>query len=145
MRPLLTLTLTLVVVYSSFRDVLAAPVPLTDFPIANSSDQIARFPELKEHESHQKYFHEPGDHDPGDDELLGHYDTRFFDGLLSYHEKRDTQVHMIRAYLDTFRAHGIETWVAHGTLLGWWWNAKVCMAGASLSDIVFALRRHSSF
>ena len=21
---------------------------------------------------------------------------------------------------------GVETWVVHGTLLGWWWNQKVC-------------------
>jgi hypothetical protein len=31
---------------------------------------------------------------------------------------------MIRAYLRFFRDNGIETWIAHGTLLGWWWNGK---------------------
>jgi phosphorylcholine metabolism protein LicD len=32
---------------------------------------------------------------------------------------------MIRAYLTTFRNLHIETWIAHGTLLGWWWNTRV--------------------
>jgi hypothetical protein len=67
-----------------------------------------------------KYFHEPG----GDD-ILGHYDTRYFHGVVSYEERTDTLTHMIRAYLNTFRELGLETWIAHGTLLGWWWNGKV--------------------
>lgn len=31
---------------------------------------------------------------------------------------------MIRAYLRFFEDNGLETWIAHGTLLGWWWNGK---------------------
>ncbi|KAF3491942.1 uncharacterized protein GIQ15_01459 [Arthroderma uncinatum] len=31
---------------------------------------------------------------------------------------------MIRAYLQFFQENGLETWIAHGTLLGWWWNGK---------------------
>lgn len=31
---------------------------------------------------------------------------------------------MIRAYLKWFRDQGLDTWIAHGTLLGWWWNGK---------------------
>ncbi|MCJ1399118.1 hypothetical protein MMC11_002320 [Xylographa trunciseda] len=75
---------------------------------------------IKAYEDSKKYFHEPGS-----DDLLGHYDTRYFGELLSYERKRDTQVHMMRAYLDTFQQMGIETWIAHGTLLGWWWNGKM--------------------
>jgi len=68
-----------------------------------------------------KYFHEPG----GDDSL-GHYDTRYFTGeSVSYEVRGDTLYHMIRAYLSTFREQNIETWIAHGTLLGWWWNGKI--------------------
>ncbi|KAI9831213.1 MAG: hypothetical protein M1819_005141 [Sarea resinae] len=67
-----------------------------------------------------KYFHEPG----GDD-LLGHYDVRYFKGVVTYEERGDTLEHMIRAYLNTFRELGLETWIAHGTLLGWWWNGKM--------------------
>ena len=67
-----------------------------------------------------KYFHEPGG-----SELGNHYDTRFYRGVQTYEEKQDTQLHMIRAYLTFFAEKGVETWLAHGTLLGWWWNGKV--------------------
>lgn len=67
-----------------------------------------------------KYFHEPGGTD-----LSNHYDSRYEHGILSYEEKQDSQVHMMRAYLDFFKKNNIETWLAHGTLLGWWWNGKV--------------------
>ena len=70
-----------------------------------------------------KYFHEPGG-----TELANHYDSRYEHGILSYEEKQDSQVHMMRAYLDFFKKNKIETWLAHGTLLGWWWNGKVCPA-----------------
>jgi hypothetical protein len=60
-----------------------------------------------------------------DDPSLHHYDIRYFKGVLNYNERSETLYHMIRAYLSTFREKGLETWIAHGTLLGWWWNGKV--------------------
>lgn len=66
-----------------------------------------------------KYFHEPGR-----DELLSHYDARYFSGIVTDVERTDTQLHMVRAYLTFFREKRLETWLAHGTLLGWWWNGK---------------------
>jgi hypothetical protein len=56
---------------------------------------------------------------------MGHYDARYFHNVVSYEERTDTLTHMIRAYLNFFREYGLETWIAHGTLLGWWWNGKV--------------------
>ncbi|OJD29015.1 mannosylphosphate transferase [Diplodia corticola] len=67
-----------------------------------------------------KYFHEPG----GDD-VLGHYDVRYFDGVVSDEERKTTIRHMTRAYLTWFRKQGLETWIAHGTLLGWWWSGRM--------------------
>lgn len=67
-----------------------------------------------------KYFHEPGG-----SELGNHYDIRYFNGIQRYEDKQDTQIHMLRAYLLFFHEKGVETWLAHGTLLGWWWNGKV--------------------
>ncbi|KAF2736819.1 hypothetical protein EJ04DRAFT_510725 [Polyplosphaeria fusca] len=69
--------------------------------------------------SKNKYFHEPGSSDQ-----LSHYDERHFHGTVSYEERTDTQIHMIRAYLKFFMDEGLDTWIAHGTLLGWWWNGK---------------------
>lgn len=68
-----------------------------------------------------KYFHEPGAN-----EILGHYDIRYFTGSpVSYEVKAETLKFLIRSYLTTFREKNIKTWIAHGTLLGWWWNGKI--------------------
>lgn len=56
---------------------------------------------------------------------MGHYDARYFHGVVTDEERKTTQLHMIRSYLDFFREKGLDTWIAHGTLLGWWWNGKV--------------------
>ncbi|KAM0288094.1 hypothetical protein ACHAQH_000162 [Verticillium albo-atrum] len=32
---------------------------------------------------------------------------------------------LIQTYLATFESLGIETWLMHGSLLGWWWNKRV--------------------
>jgi hypothetical protein len=67
-----------------------------------------------------KYFHEPGR-----DDILGHYDSRFFKEPVGDSERAETLTHMIRAYLNFFNENKLDTWIAHGTLLGWWWNGKV--------------------
>jgi len=83
-----------------------------------SADESAA--EKKAERNRKKYFHEPG----GTDDL-GHYDARYFKGLVAYDEHRRTLRHLIRSYLSTFDNLGIETWLAHGTLLGWWWNGRI--------------------
>jgi phosphorylcholine metabolism protein LicD len=55
---------------------------------------------------------------------VNHYDRRFFHGKVGDDERTNTQSHMIRAYLNFFYEKGLDTWLAHGTLLGWWWNGK---------------------
>jgi hypothetical protein len=92
----------------------------------------------KQEEEALKYFHEPGlvnidtlgnvklTAGRGDDET-GHYDSRYYHGLVTDEERTDTQAHMIRAYLEFFRENNMDTWIAHGTLLGWWWNGKVAL------------------
>ncbi|KAK5629398.1 hypothetical protein RRF57_005113 [Xylaria bambusicola] len=68
----------------------------------------------------QKYFHEPGW-----DLESGHYDSRFFQGKVPYEQHRPILRHLIRSYLTTFRELGVDTWLAHGSLLGWWWNGRI--------------------
>jgi hypothetical protein len=103
---------------------LAHPQPTpTDLPTSIVSDPPLT-PTLNEADRN-KYFHEPGGHEPGEDDRLGHYDTRYFHGLVSLDERTETLTHMVRAYLTIFQKLGLETWIAHGTLLGWWWNGKV--------------------
>lgn len=67
-----------------------------------------------------KYFNEAG----GSLEL-GHYDDRFFHDKVPYEEHRLVLHDLIRSYLIACEEYGIETWLAHGTLLGWWWNGQV--------------------
>lgn len=68
----------------------------------------------------KKYFHEPG----GTNEL-GHYDARYFNGKVPYDEHRVALRQLIRSYLTTLDHLGVETWIAHGSLLGWWFNGKI--------------------
>ncbi|GBF59713.1 hypothetical protein TMEN_1671 [Trichophyton mentagrophytes] len=67
-----------------------------------------------------KYFDEPGM-----DDTLRHYDSRFFKGVVEPADRVESLTDMIRAYLQFFHENGLETWIAHGTLLGWWWNGKI--------------------
>ncbi|TGO90154.1 hypothetical protein BPOR_0076g00040 [Botrytis porri] len=64
-----------------------------------------------------KYFHESVFHP--------HYDGRFADKQLGYRERRQALSNLIQTYLATFSDIGVETWLMHGTLLGWWWNRKI--------------------
>ncbi|KAJ8066241.1 hypothetical protein OCU04_005324 [Sclerotinia nivalis] len=65
----------------------------------------------------EKYFHESVFHP--------HYDGRFADKQLGYRERRHALSNLIQTYLATFSDIGVETWLMHGTLLGWWWNRKI--------------------
>lgn len=64
-----------------------------------------------------KYFHES----PYD----VHYDARFTRAILEDPEQREAIKILVQTYLATFRDLGVQTWLMHGTLLGWWWGKKV--------------------
>lgn len=34
---------------------------------------------------------------------------------------------LVESYLMTMSDIGAETWIMHGTLMGWWWNRKVSL------------------
>ena len=129
----LTLLATIVTAITVLIEAVALPTP-PKHPISppNPTNEEADKEAAVREANKLKYFHEPSSHETGSDDQLGHYDSRYFKGVLNYEDKRDTQVHMVRAYLDAFREKGIETWIAHGTLLGWWWNGKVCVLDGSL-------------
>jgi len=54
-----------------------------------------------------------------------HYDGRFTDRVEGYDERNRDLHNLVRAYLSTMADLGAETWLMHGTLLGWWWNRKI--------------------
>lgn len=111
--------------------VLAFPSPLNDIAERNIDTKDSEPDILWEKyglntSAEYKYFHEPGR-----DDILGHYDIRFFNGTVSDEERAVTLTHMTRAYLNFFNDNDLETWISHGTLLGWWWNGKVHFTFAS--------------
>lgn len=96
---------------------------------ASSSLPASRIPALQRHSTDhstapgarhnialQKYFHESTSRD--------HYDARFGRASLSYLERRGHLSALTRAYLSTMNDIGAETWLMHGSLLGWYWNRK---------------------
>ena len=64
-----------------------------------------------------KYFHESTFHQ--------HYDGRFAANQLPYDERVAHLTALIQTYLSTMNDVGAETWIMHGSLLGWYWNRKI--------------------
>jgi hypothetical protein len=50
---------------------------------------------------------------------------RFADHVLDEPDQKKALRNLMRTYLSTFAQLGIDTWLAHGSLLGWWWNKQV--------------------
>ncbi|UNI24614.1 mannosyltransferase [Purpureocillium takamizusanense] len=92
----------------------SALVPLASSAVANPN------PELAKRDDDTKYFHEPWG-----SLALGHYDLRYFKEEVPYEQHTAVLRDLIRSYLTVMDAAGAETWIAHGTLLGWWWNGQI--------------------
>lgn len=71
----------------------------------------------KKTKSKEKYFHEST--------FNGHYDGRFAADALPDDERRSHLTALIQTWLSSMHDLGMETWLAHGTLLGWYWNRKI--------------------
>jgi hypothetical protein len=69
-------------------------------------------PDEKGNDAPQKYFHESASH--------GHYDSRFGKRPLLYEDHRRHLSTLMRAYLSITNDIGVETWLMHGSLLGWY-------------------------
>lgn len=65
----------------------------------------------------EKYFHESTFHP--------HYDGRFADKQLDYEERQAHLRALIQTYLSCMNGIGVETFLMHGSLLGWYWNRKI--------------------
>lgn len=65
----------------------------------------------------RKYFHEST--------FSSHYDVRFGQRQLHYYEQRRHLSALVRSYLSMMGGIGAETWLMHGSLLGWYWNRKI--------------------
>lgn len=57
--------------------------------------------------------------------LGAHYDWRFFNGITIGTKEHVSTLHrLIKNYLNFARQNNINTWVAHGSLLSWYWSGK---------------------
>jgi hypothetical protein len=54
-----------------------------------------------------------------------HYDGRFAAKVLADENRQGYLTDLMRTYLSTMDDIGAETWIMHGSLLGWWWNRKI--------------------
>ncbi|KAM5343588.1 hypothetical protein ACJ41O_012125 [Fusarium nematophilum] len=54
-----------------------------------------------------------------------HYDRRYMHRVLDPAAQNAGIKVLVQTYLATFRDLGIQTWLMHGSLLGWWWGKKV--------------------
>ncbi|KAK3393615.1 LicD family-domain-containing protein [Podospora didyma] len=65
----------------------------------------------------EKYFHESTFHP--------HYDGRFAEHELNYQQQKLALKNLVQTFLSTFKDIGVETWLMHGSLLGWWWGKHI--------------------
>lgn len=57
------------------------------------------------------------------DTYLGmHYDWRFFRQLRRGDDAKETLHHLVHAWSSFTQSEGVLNWIAHGALLGWFWN-----------------------
>ncbi|KAI5305653.1 hypothetical protein KEM56_003747 [Ascosphaera pollenicola] len=54
-----------------------------------------------------------------------HYDGRFATKQIEASQKLPHLRAMTQSYLATMADVGVDSWIMHGTLLGWWWNQKI--------------------
>ncbi|PVH93465.1 hypothetical protein DM02DRAFT_721699 [Periconia macrospinosa] len=71
----------------------------------------------REGDDPEKYFHESIFH--------AHYDGRFAYQTLPDKTRLPHLRALVRSYLATMHDLGAETWIMHGSLLGWWWNQRI--------------------
>lgn len=113
---LVTTLLTLLIQLS-----LAAPVPAivrreADFESVRT--RLGHSFQNPEPKKPTKYFHEA--------KFDGHYDGRFASTrLANENDRHDRLVSLVQTYISTMQDIGAETWIMHGTLMGWWWNREI--------------------
>ncbi|KAK3955525.1 LicD family-domain-containing protein [Pseudoneurospora amorphoporcata] len=105
---------------ASSKQVAAAPAKSEPQPIPTAAPIETNTTNTDHLLPEHKYFHEPGY-----TEELSHYDSRFFASPIPYDPHIVHLRHLIRSYLLMTSSRSLTTWLAHGTLLGWYWNGAI--------------------
>lgn len=102
--------------------------PRRDAPFEHVRTRRDRVHRNKAEDERNKYFHES---------TFGeHYDGRFANKKLNYDNRRKHLTALIQTYLSSMNDIGAETWIMHGSLLGWWWNRKILPWDSDLDVMV---------
>lgn len=67
---------------------------------------------------------------------------RFTDHELPYEEQKQNLTILMESYLASMADLGAETWIIHGTLLGWWWNRKVNPSASKIRKFILISARY---
>lgn len=101
--------------YAELNKLLESDNPLSHLHAISMTDALAKVAKSG------KYFYEilidKEPHRMGD-----HYDWRFFRGFLSDEEQSYVKERLVRAWSQFADAEGISYWLAHGSMIGWYWN-----------------------
>ncbi|TQN72877.1 Protein MNN4 [Colletotrichum shisoi] len=98
---------------------IAQATPIREIsPATPLPEEAAAAVERKEIRSQPtKYFREAS--------FSAHYDARFASKPLNETAQRDAVKVLVQTYLATLADLGVQTWLMHGSLLGWWWNKQI--------------------
>ncbi|KAI7526977.1 hypothetical protein KC331_g16630, partial [Hortaea werneckii] len=113
-----SLLLYLICLFMALTNVYAFPgFQKREAPFDQVRTRLNRHFQDAEEDEPDKYFHEATFHQ--------HYDGRFGDKKLKYEERLSHLSALIQTYFSTMNDIGAETWIMHGTLLGWYWNRGI--------------------
>lgn len=103
--------------YLTLLSLFASHLTSADAEFLDVRTKLERDQSGKQGDPQDKYFHESLFHP--------HYDGRFADKEVEEHERLGHLTALMQTFLSTMADIGAETWIMHGTLLGWWWNQKI--------------------
>jgi hypothetical protein len=93
------------------------PPSLADAEFVDVRTHLVKDRSGKKGDPKDKYFHESTFHP--------HYDGRFAAKQIDNNGKLSHLTALMQTFLATMNDIGAETWIMHGTLLGWWWNQRI--------------------
>ncbi|KAK2009050.1 hypothetical protein LZ32DRAFT_661551 [Colletotrichum eremochloae] len=96
----------------------ATPIQVRSLTSSTSENAAAVAAARKETRSQPaSYFHEAS--------FSARYDKRFASKPLNETAERDALKVLVQTYLATLGDLGVQTWLMHSSLLGWWWNKQI--------------------
>ncbi|EON67346.1 hypothetical protein W97_06599 [Coniosporium apollinis CBS 100218] len=88
-----------------------------DADFASVRTELAHDRSGKRRDPLDKYFHESTFHP--------HYDGRFAASKLPEEQRKPALTALVQTYFSTMSTIGAQTWIMHGSLLGWYWNRRI--------------------